>query len=188
METPVETRRLIEEARGGDAAAMDRLFELHFPRLTERIGLLMGPQARRVAETVDFAQIVMIDAYRAIGEFEPRGTGSFLAWLISIARNRIADALRRKREESIDTFLLEQQVVTDEPSDCADIDERRELLVDVMLTLGHEEREVITLRDFEGLPFAAIGERLGRSANSAQILHARAMARLGRALRRRGVD
>ncbi|MCA8952132.1 MAG: sigma-70 family RNA polymerase sigma factor, partial [Planctomycetes bacterium] len=59
-----------------------------------------------------------------------------------------------------------------------------ERLLEALEQLREDDQRVIELRDFEELSFRAIGERLGRSEAAVQMLHARAVTRLGQALRR----
>ena len=47
-----------------------------------------------------------------------------------------------------------------------------------------DQRTVIELRDFDGLRFREIGERLGRTENAVQLLHSRAMMRLATTMKK----
>ena len=57
-------------------------------------------------------------------------------------------------------------------------------MVEAIEQLKPDDRTVIELRHFENMTFAAIGEQMDRSESAAQILHSRALVRLGIALRK----
>jgi RNA polymerase sigma-70 factor (ECF subfamily) len=69
------------------------------------------------------------------------------------------------------------------PSQQAARRERAILLADALARLPDEYREVIVLRHLQGLPFAEVAQRLGRSLDSVDKLWVRALARLRRTLR-----
>lgn len=179
MTESAETIALIDAARAGDRGSLEALLRLHRPRLLDRIRLLMGDQARRIADSADFAQVVLVDVTAGLGSFESRGSGSFLRWLTQIARNRIRDAVRRRREESIDTFVMGSLTGGDGPQTRAQINELREQVADALQQLSEDHRRVVELRQLDGLSFAAVGQQMGRSENAVQLLFARALVELG---------
>ncbi|MBK8978812.1 MAG: sigma-70 family RNA polymerase sigma factor [Planctomycetes bacterium] len=184
MTNPTDTEELLVAARAGDPASLSALLEQHRARLLLRIRLMMGEKARRIADSEDFAQAVLTDAASGLPKFEPRGPDAFLRWLTVIARNRIRSAVRRHREESLDTFVLTGLSAGSGPSTAAELSELRERVVDALAAMSDDHRRAIELRQFDGLPFAAIGERLGRSENAAQLLFTRALVELGARLGR----
>jgi len=52
------------------------------------------------------------------------------------------------------------------------------LVVQAMAELSDDDREVITLRNFEHLEWTQVGQRMGRSAEAARKLWGRAIQRL----------
>ena len=182
---PAETLALVASAKRGESGSLEALLENHRERLLERIRLMMGSRARRIAESADFAQIVMLDAAKDLPGFEPIGRGSFLRWITQIARNRIRDAVRRRREDSLGSFVLERACSLGAgPITNAQARERSERVVEALLELSADHRQVIELRQIDGLPFTQVAERMQRSENAVQLLFARAMVRLGQLLRR----
>ena len=93
---PESTFQLIERARAGDAAALDVLFaRLAAPLQRWARGRL--PQwARDLADTDDLVQDTLLQTFKRIGGFEPRGAGALQAYLRQAVLNRIRDELRRK--------------------------------------------------------------------------------------------
>lgn len=177
------TMTLLRSAKDGDRAALANLLERYRPVFTRRIRFMLGPRARRHAETGDFLQGVFLEILRRLDHFEIRDERSFLAWGTQIARNAIRNKADRKYERAFSTFVnttlgIDPGTRSGDPADMIVHDEQREHLVTCVEQLEHEHQEVILLRHVEGLSFAQIGARMQRSENAAQLLHARALARL----------
>ncbi len=68
------------------------------------------------------------------------------------------------------------------PSQQAARRERAELLADALDTLPETYREVIVLRNLEGLSFSDVAARLGRTEDSVKNIWLRALSRLRRKL------
>jgi RNA polymerase sigma-70 factor (ECF subfamily) len=89
------TTELISRAREGDAAAMDRLFaRLYQPLRRWTRGRLPG-WARDLADTDDLVQEALVQTFKRIGDFDPRGGGALQAYVRQAILNRIRDELRR---------------------------------------------------------------------------------------------
>jgi RNA polymerase sigma factor (sigma-70 family) len=69
------------------------------------------------------------------------------------------------------------------PSQNAARREMGALIADAMARLEPDAREVIVLRTLNGFEWSEIGERMGRSADAARMLWARALRNLGMELR-----
>lgn len=181
-------RAHLDAARAGDRNALDEVFARYSPILLRRVRWLMGADARRRAETVDFAGDVVLEVMQRLPTFELRDEASFVAWLVQIARSRIGGAVRRRREQRLAT-LATSLAADAEPvarqtaaEDAAARAEALDRLADVLEQMSDERRQVIELRDFEELSFAEIAQSMGRSENAVQLLHARALADLSRRL------
>lgn len=98
-ETPQDSRRvfdLLSKAQSGDREAFGELYSMHYD--TVFLYIYRRFSQRVVAE--DLASDVFVRALQNIRAFrwENRQTGScFAAWLVTIARNRIADYLKASR-------------------------------------------------------------------------------------------
>jgi RNA polymerase sigma-70 factor (ECF subfamily) len=68
------------------------------------------------------------------------------------------------------------------PSQRASRREQAVLLADALGRLPEDYREVIILRHLEGIPFADVAARMGRSVNSVQKLWVRSLAKLKEAM------
>jgi len=190
-----ENRELIRRAREGDAAAMERLVELHADRLRRFIREELGERLRRRMESRDVMQQVCLDALRGLERFTERGPDSFYLWLRAIALNRIRDEDRRafqakKRAGEVRSAdlpagegamagLLERvsgSVTT--PSRAADRAERLRLLEEALQRLLPDHREVLRHRYLLQRSVAETARAMGRSEQAVRSLCVRALLRL----------
>ncbi len=180
---------LLRRARDGDRPALESLLDRYADRLLARIRMMMGPEARRQAESGDFLHGVFIEILRDFGRSDVRDECAFLRWATGIARNNIRDAVRRRRERALTALssgVIRQNLREDDgaaPPDHAARIEDLHRLAEAIETLRDDDRRIIELRDLEGLSYRQIAEQLGGGSEGAiQMRHARALARLTRFL------
>ncbi|MFO1050837.1 MAG: sigma-70 family RNA polymerase sigma factor [Planctomycetota bacterium] len=185
-----DTLELIRGLRDVAEDSLASLADRYRGVLLQRVRLMMGSDARRVADSSDFLQGLFLEMARDFDRRGPMDEAGFLRWATAIARNNIRDEVRRRRETALDRFAssLDWRPALGDASSTAPLDriERREqveLLVEALTRLSEDHQQVIELRHFEGLSFAELGRRMGRSENAVQILHTRALVRLGEILR-----
>jgi RNA polymerase sigma-70 factor, ECF subfamily len=141
---------LLERSAAGDREAFDAIVARHGPSVY-RLARLLAP---RQDEADDVFQQAFLAAWKGASQF--RGEASARTWLMAIARNA-AIGLRRRhlRERVTDTPLDELGVRAGwggpDPEALAVAAEHRERLAAAFAALAPEDREVITLRDLEGL-------------------------------------
>lgn len=145
---------LIARARGGDATAMTRLVVRYRGPVYHFARRFLADAA--LAE--DVLQETFLAAQASLGTY--RGDGTVKGWLLTIARAKAATLRRRRAGEPaqfdpIDT--LEQLGARAgwghplSPEDLASRLEQRSLLEQALASLAPDEREVLVLRDVEGL-------------------------------------
>ncbi|HZI78458.1 MAG TPA: sigma-70 family RNA polymerase sigma factor [Vicinamibacterales bacterium] len=155
---------LLAGARRGDAAALEALLVRYQPRLF-RFGLRM---CGNEDEAGDVAQESLIAMARAVPQF--RGDASLATWLYTIAR-RVCIRQRRRsrfapqRPESLDGPGVDAaHRVADpapNPERAAESREIEAALAAAIAGLEDGQREVLVLRDVEGLPAAEVARVLG---------------------------
>lgn len=178
-------RELLAKAAEGSADALADLLVDIRPGLLQRIRLMMGAQARRVADSGDFLGSLMLDLLR---EFRDRGIPQdldIIRWATCVARNNIRDSVRKRHERRLadfsSSFRLRKGPVDSgpQPDDAATVDEQVELMLDSLESLPDHWRQVIELRDLRGLSYEDVATHMRRGgANAARKLHARALGRL----------
>ncbi len=176
----------------GDRSAFEQLFRRYQAPIYGFVVRLIGPE-----DAYDLTQEIFLKALRSSGAF--RGECTFRTWLYTIARNSCYNHCRdEKRRRAIEGFLrgsrgeregdgggggedeLSQsdaiaQQVADPQADITRILETQELqriVAAILETLTVEQRLLITLRDFEGMPYEEIGQIADLSlANVKSKLH-----------------
>jgi len=191
---PDSTIELLRRWHGGDRAALELLLREELPWLEARIRKRLGPLLRSREETCDFLQESLVELLSYGPRFLLRNRIHFRALLSRIAENVLRGrhdrytALRRQihreRPLSSDTVVdLDLPAAVTDPGDRAMANENEARLRLTLEILPHEEREVLLLRQWDGLSFEKLGERLGTTPDAARMRYHRALSRLGKTLR-----
>lgn len=164
-EPPAE---VIHAACGGDAGAFRALVE-HYQ---ERLYNFAARMCRHREDAKDVLQETLLAAARALRDF--RGEGSLTAWLFRIAANACRKLRRRGKFEPEEELSLDEFVPRpgpggqpeiagwpETPEAALDRAVVREALEAAITGLPPAYREVLLLRDVEGLSTAATAEALG---------------------------
>jgi RNA polymerase sigma-70 factor (ECF subfamily) len=160
---------LVTAARRGDAAALETLLVRYQPYLY-RFGLRM---CGNVEDAGDVAQESLISMARSLRDF--RGDSSVSSWLYTIARRFCIKKRRRSkfaplREESLDAPGIDavQRLADPAPSpeEQATNQELATALTQAIDALDQSHREVLVLRDVEGLSAPEVANILGVSVDA----------------------
>jgi RNA polymerase sigma-70 factor (ECF subfamily) len=137
---------LLEAARQGDRQAIDELLARH-QRQIYRFGLRMCGDQDRAREVL---QETMLAAFRSLPGF--RGDAALSTWLYQIARSFCIKERRRDRPE-VPLADEERRLVApaEGPEQAAHAREIGRALAKAIGALPSEQREVLVLRDVEGL-------------------------------------
>jgi RNA polymerase sigma-70 factor (ECF subfamily) len=179
------TRHLLDRARAGDRAALDRLFARHIPLLRRWATGRLPRWARDIADTNDLVQETVLQVFKRVDVFEPRGDGALQAYLRQAVMNRIRNEFRRlHRHPGVETLDAERASDRTSPLDAAIRHEQHERLEAAMQRLSPAERELIVARVQMGMNYEEIATALGKpSWNAARMATARALVRLAEALK-----
>lgn len=191
------TRNLVNRALEQDRDAIDLLFQRYRDRLRTALRKLIGPKYRvLMADSEDATQDAILSALRRLHQFEYRGDGSFLAWLLKGAEYEIIRRIRaletKKRSAEGGVLDLEdgraEMIPTREatPSQVHDETELSERIREALQELPDREREIIVLRRYLELDTQEICAEMGLPTEGAvRALLSRAQARLAGLLSRR---
>jgi RNA polymerase sigma-70 factor (ECF subfamily) len=166
-----DERGLVEAVVRGDREAFATIYRSYRAPLLQYASALV--RSRGTAEDVVHDVFVGLAKQAAAGR-GPREVGPFL---YAAVRNRCIDLLRRRPEPSIDPADLDLIAA---PAGDVERIERRQTLNRLLLSLPVEQREVVVLRTWHDLGFAAIAALQGTSINTALSRYQYALAHLRR--------
>lgn len=186
--TKPSTRSLVRAYKEGDRQALAELLGRKEGRLLLWIRGFLGKRRQRI-DPQDILQEVNLHVVSNLHRFEDRFTGAFARWMEGVAKNKIRNALRKKREEALDLArcetgrrMLERKGET--PSESTSRREARENLLAALRSLPDSQKIVLWLRDYEQLSFEEIARKMAKpSAEAAAKFYWRSVEKLGDAYR-----
>jgi RNA polymerase sigma-70 factor (ECF subfamily) len=172
---------LVARAQAGDADAFgllyDRYLELVYRYIYYRVG--------GVALAEDLASETFLRALRRIDSFSWQGR-DFAAWLVTIARNLIADHYKSGRYR---LEITTEDILDAAPPQTADGPETQVLdaltnrtLLEAVRQLNAEQQECIVLRFLQGLSVSETALVMGKNDGAIKALQYRAVRALARLL------
>jgi RNA polymerase sigma-70 factor (ECF subfamily) len=172
-----DDQALVDAFRAGDVASFEELYRRHHPLVLRRLTRLCGNAA--VAE--ELAQETFLRAAQRIGT---GGELRFRAWVVRIATNIGIDhlrALRRTPAQSLDNMVkvvpaAGTPVVVDTEAS-VEMRETARFVASVLAKLNPRHRQVLVMREIEGLDYRSIADRLGVSCSAVETLLFRARGR-----------
>jgi len=163
----------------------------HFERLAEenerKIYAVCFHMMGNHEDAQDCAQETMLRAFRAFSSF--RRDAQFSTWASRIAMNVCTDALRKRKEiYSLDMMREEQgfDAADQSPGTYARLEEkeRMRLLREGMALLPPEMRQMIVLRDVQGMSYDEVAEVLNLPLGTVKSRISRAREKLSAFLRK----
>ena len=142
------TGRFAKALRGRDRAALDGLYGEYAPTV---LGFLVNTLGDR-ATAEDVHQQVFLEVWQRAPDYDP-GRASVLTWIMTIARSRAIDEMRRRVPEPRDPSehgLLGRAVDTD-PELSPDALVERWRVAHLLSRLRPEEAELLRMRFYDGM-------------------------------------
>jgi RNA polymerase sigma-70 factor, ECF subfamily len=170
----------VRAAREGDAEAFNELVRATYASTYSLAYKLTGNEQ----DADDVAQDTYLRAFRSLSRF--RGEAAFPTWLYRITVNSAANVLAKRRRTGTASIDSDRQVMLQliethpdaDPADRAVAADLRERVRSSFASLPTLLRQVLVLREVEGLPHSAIAERLGISETAAKVRLHRARQKL----------
>jgi RNA polymerase sigma-70 factor, ECF subfamily len=196
-------RALFHRARLGSQSSLGILLQQYRNYLTILATTQIDRRIQPRVSPSDVVQETMLRAHKNFGQFRGASEPELLAWLRQILVHNLATfveqhmlAARRdvRREVSIEqigaalehsTIQLAGLLPAEGTSPSLAVQRREEAvtLADRLAQLPDDYREVLVLRNLQGLPFDVVAQRLDRSVGAARMLWLRAIERLRAAYR-----
>ena len=172
-------KELIRAAGRGDEGAFEELVRAYEKRVYHLALRMCGNEE----DAYEVAQEAFLGAWKGLRFF--RGESSFSTWLYRLTSNAAIDFLRRQRRQGADGPSLDDEdtfVEVADPSPSphqqAETLELRQALVQGLDTLSPEHRQVLLLRELQGLSYEEIAACLELDLGTVKSRIARAREKL----------
>jgi RNA polymerase sigma-70 factor (ECF subfamily) len=173
-----EITAIVERCRKGDALAWEALVR----QFQARVYGIAFHYLRDADEARDLAQEVFVKVYRNLHTFSGE---AFLPWLLRLARNGAIDRLRRKKARPPATDLpVDENFGLPAPGPSPEAawfsDTRKKLVYRALGRMSEHHRELILLKEIQGLNLNEISEMLGVPVGTVKSRSSRARLELAR--------
>lgn len=160
-----EDQEWVIAAQSGDTRAFDKLVTKH----RGKIYAMIVNMVKNDADAWDLSQEAFVKAWKALPKFEARAR--FTTWLFRISHNVVYDSMRKRRIESegelndelfdagrIDSSASTAPQQDKRPDEAMQQGELRAEIQNALNKLSPEHREVIILREVQGMDYKEIAE------------------------------
>jgi RNA polymerase sigma-70 factor (ECF subfamily) len=171
---------LLEQCRRGDGLAWETLVRSYQSSVIAVTRHYLGD----LEEARDTAQDVFVRLYENLDTFS--GGDTFKPWLLRMARNASIDRIRRMKARPpargvpVDDARLTSQ---GDPEESAAAAAREDLLHRALARIADHHREVVLLKEIQGLTVEEIAELLGLPVGTVKSRSARARLELAEVIR-----
>lgn len=191
-----ETRRLLDQVRASQPGAVDRLLTHYRRYLRHLVALRLDPQLRARVDPSDVVQETQMEAVRRLDDYLDNEPLPFRLWLRQLAYDRLL-MLRRKhvtaarravgRELALpdgSSLRLAAQLLESgsSPSEQYTRQELTHRVQAALAKLPDPDRELLLMRNFEGLSNAEMARVLNVTPAAASQRYGRALLKLRKLL------
>jgi RNA polymerase sigma-70 factor (ECF subfamily) len=179
--------QLVEAFQAGQLAAYDELVSRWQGKIRGAVWRVLGS----TEDAADITQEAFLRAFRGLKAFKREA--KFSSWIYQIALNLCRDSLRRKKGKnyvSLDEPESQAPLLVSKSPSPFELTQGKEIADRVRLAiqkLTEDQREVIILKEYEGLTFAEIAETLGLPPSTVKTRLYRGLVEMKQHLARDGV-
>lgn len=170
-----EERRLVWQAKSGDAEAFAQLYDAYVERVYRYIYFRVTDDT--LAE--DLTSQVFLKAWESLDGYQAGGS-PYLAWLYTVAKNLVIDYYRSRRQ----TVDLDEAVhlAADTPTPDEEAQGRSEQrdMREALQRLTDEQQQVLILRFISGLSTEETAAAMGKRPGAVRALQMRALQTLSK--------
>ena len=195
--------RLLAELRDGDAAARATILARYRSWLQLLARMQIDGRFQGKFDASDIVQQTLMEACRDLPQFRGGSEAELLAWLRQILAHILGHEFRRyagtqqrdlAREVSLEQSLVQSSrrlgdllaASGTSPSQQAVRHEQEIMLAEILSRLPDDHREVLILRNLEGLSHEEVAQRMGRGVGAVRMLWVRALMRVRKEASRYG--
>jgi len=178
---------LWRQAKEGRQSAIELLFERQLPPLMRWAHGRLPKWVRTAADTADIVQDVLLQTFRRIDRFQPRGHRALQGYLRRSIQNRITDEIRRGLRVGIEEgdAALEQPSTNPSPLELAMHQQARARYLAALDKLRLEDRLLIFGRIDMGYSYEQLAIASGRvTPDATRVAVRRALVRLAKTMGR----
>jgi len=177
-----EIVKLVEKSADGDLEAFGELYSIYLAPIYRYVSY----QVRDKMTAEDIVEEVFVKAWKAIGTCKGKGQ-TFSAWLYRIAHNHVVNTLRRMNKRvSLESVEMEIETLIEVTNPEQEVEAKlaKQELLEAMICLSQNQRQVIILKFIEGLNNSEIAQVLGKREGAVRVLQMRALSKLRQELGR----
>jgi RNA polymerase sigma-70 factor (ECF subfamily) len=164
---------LLSSAQRGDEAAFVDLFRLTQPRLLRYLRVMAGALAE------DVAGDTWVSVVGGLTKFEGDTLEAFHAWVLSIARRRWVDEVRRRsRHPEALTAEIPEQTSGDCLADGAADSDAAAQVIGLLRRLPRDQADAVTMRVVMDMDVASTAAAMGKKPGTVRVLAFRGLRRL----------
>jgi RNA polymerase sigma-70 factor (ECF subfamily) len=179
---------LVEAFQSGDVSVFDLLMDRWERKIRGAIYRILGSGE----DARDVCQETFLKAFRSLPHFKKEAR--FSSWLYQIALNLCRDRMRRRKgkrlvsldEAGFDT-LAGLRGADPSALEAAEARDLSRVVADAVWSLPEEQREVIVLKEYEGLTFLEIAEALELPPSTVKTRLYRGLGQLREKLEEKGI-
>jgi RNA polymerase sigma-70 factor (ECF subfamily) len=178
---------LVEACQAGETSAFDLLVARWNDKIRGACYRLLGSEE----EARDAAQEAFLKAYKGLGGF--KGEARFSSWLYRIAVNQCRDKLRRRKGRHLVSLEVLEDAGPVLASRGPEADELvrqldlRRAVRRAIAALPPEQREVLILKEYQGLTFLEIAQALDQPVSTVKTRLYRGLGQLRLRLEDEGI-
>jgi RNA polymerase sigma-70 factor, ECF subfamily len=191
-----DTHELLRRAHAGDREATERLLDRYRPFLHQVVALRLDPKVRPRVDPSDVVQETLLEAFRRLTDFLERHPMPFRIWLRRTALERMfnirahhVDAARRAVGQEVpiperSSLLVAGRFLAADSTPSRQLSRRETVrrVNQALAGLGEADREILFMRDFEGLTYEEVAWALEIDPAAARKRYGRALLRLQKLL------
>ena len=160
----MDEKELIRQLKNGNEEAFNEMVQ----RYSKKLYYLCLKMLQNEKDAEDTVQTIFLKAYMNLSRFEEKS--SISTWLYRIGMNVCTDVLRKRKKENTTSLYAvdsdDEEYALEIPDEKENVEqtvlerERKEALYQAINSLKPKQKELIILRDIEGLSYEEIAEVL----------------------------
>jgi RNA polymerase sigma-70 factor (ECF subfamily) len=196
-----ETQQLLMQISTGERHAFNDLFNRHRDQLRRAVELRLDQRLRTRVDASDIVQEAQLEAFRRLDDYLARRPMPFSLWLRKTAQERISNhrrahihtarrsVLRERAAPEESSLLIANSLIGhgSSPSRRVIRREYQRLVSESVDELDDLDREILLMRNVEGLSQREIAQVLDLSHDAVRKRYGRALVKLQRSLVKKGL-